>query len=526
STQVLYSLRRWHDYEFSWRFNLEGLPPRSRDSYRVAAFWTHTISDRMFFAVSINRYELKSMIGEGGKSSIDTSPYEYDFFLKYVVRGKRNWWAESRQVITTVKADWTTTFSRSHLFKAGGEVNFYDVSADILKIEPQKTFYGKPKPFDPPLNFSSVYNYSPLTGNVYVQDKIETEKNGTILNLGVRYDFLDPRALRPALELIPKSSEEFTQEVREFVPARFKSQFSPRFGLAAPVGVNWYLYVNFGVYFQFPLFEYLYSGLNPVTLSKTIPALLGNPDLEPERTQAWELGVKYLLAQELAVSFTYFQKKSKNLIDTKTLIPSKARIAGDYGFAEYVNSPEANTTGAEIVFSRERGRFVTGSLSYTLMKVEGAADFANQGLNYFEWGFPLFPREYPLSWDQRHTVKVIAELELPFDVTANVVAQYHSGRPYTFYPTKDGFSPLDTTLIFTPNNARMRDSKLVDVKVYKGFTLGSGRTRFWLYLDVRNLLDAKNVRWVDSNGRVGGELTDPSAYGEPRRTRVGIRVEL
>ena len=60
-------------------------------------------------------------------------------------------------------------------------------------------------------------------GNVYVQDKIETEKNGTILNLGVRYDFLDPRALRPALELIPKSSEEFTQEVREFVPARFKS---------------------------------------------------------------------------------------------------------------------------------------------------------------------------------------------------------------------------------------------------------------------------------------------------------------
>ncbi|MFQ5799820.1 MAG: carboxypeptidase-like regulatory domain-containing protein, partial [Bacteroidota bacterium] len=122
TTQVLYSLRRWHDYEFSWRFNLDGLPARSRDSYRVAAFWTHTLSARSFYTLSVSRYVLKSKVGEGEKTTIDPTPFEYDFFLKYVVNGKRAWWAESRQTVSTLKADWTSILSRSHLMKAGGEI--------------------------------------------------------------------------------------------------------------------------------------------------------------------------------------------------------------------------------------------------------------------------------------------------------------------------------------------------------------------------------------------------------------------
>ncbi len=491
TTQLLYSLKRWRDYEFSWRFNLGGLPARSRDSYRVAAFWTHTMSPESFYTVSLSRFALNSRVGEGEKNEVDTTPYEYDFFLKYVVRGKRAWWAESRQTIYTLKADWTTVISRSHLLKAGAEINFYSVFGDILKTEPQKTFYGKPKPDAPPFNFSHQYRYSP---RVYLQDKIQTEPEGMIVNIGLRYDFLDPRASRPAIELIPRTNEEFQQEVKGSVPARFKSQFSPRLGIASPAGQNWYLYVNYGVYFQYPLFEYLYSGLNPVSLAKTVPALLGNPDLEPERT---------------------------------TLIPSKTRIAGDYGFAEFVNSPEAFTNGFEVVIARERGKFVTGSLSYTLMKVKGLSDFANQGLRFFEWGFPLFPELYPLSWDQRHTVKLIADIDFPMGLSANVIAQYHSGRPYTFFPTKDGFTPLDSTMIFTPNNARMNNTILLDVKIVKGFSFGSSKgTWMWLYVDARNLLDRKNVLWSDSNGRVGGELGDPSAYDELRRLKVGLTVKF
>ena len=55
---------------------------------------------------------------------------------------------------------------------------------------------------------------------------------------------------------------------------------------------------------------------------------------------------------------------------------------------------------------------------------------------------------------------------------------------------------------------------------------GWGDKRATLYLDSRNLRDERNVLWVDASGRVGGELGDPGAYDTPRRTVVGLRVEL
>jgi hypothetical protein len=47
-----------------------------------------------------------------------------------------------------------------------------------------------------------------------------------------------------------------------------------------------------------------------------------------------------------------------------------------------------------------------------------------------------------------------------------------------------------------------------------------------LYVDVRNLTDAANVSWIDSNGRIGGELGDPSGYMIGRRARFGIQFSF
>jgi hypothetical protein len=72
----------------------------------------------------------------------------------------------------------------------------------------------------------------------------------------------------------------------------------------------------------------------------------------------------------------------------------------------------------------------------------------------------------------------------------------------------------------------MEDINL-DLKIDKTF-----KPEWWAncsmicYLDVRNLLNEKNVKWVDSNGRIGGELGDPSGYFIGRRTRLGARIEF
>ena len=528
SLQGIYSLRSWRDYEFSWRFNLSGLPPRERNSYRAALLLSHSLSDRSFYTASLSLFHLKSLIGEGSKPGGPYQPYEYDFYLQYVLRGRRSWWANTSQTIYSFKSDFTSQIGQLHLLRAGVELNQYALASDLVKYEPQTTYFGKPLISAPMLNYSNSYWYRPRSGSVYIQDKLELVHDGTNISFGVRWDFLDPTAERPVVEFIPVTSTEYRQTVTGWIKARFKHQFSPRFSVAAPVGPSSFFFINYGHYFQFPLFDYLYAGITPAQIRQgSRNVLTANPDLEPERTRAYEIGFKYEVTQNVLASITYFQKNFTNQIDSKTLVPFDSKFAGDYGFASYVNNAQANVTGLELVLSRERDDRLSGSISYTYMVTEGLSEYADQTINYAQWGFPLPGRLFPLSWDQRHTLKVDAEFRLPFDIQGNAVFLYNSPRPYTYYPTRDGFTPRDTSRSFLPNNARMFDVAFVNAKLSRRFTVEGVRPYIiTAYLDVRNLFNRKNVRWIDSNGRIGGELRDPTAYYDPRRVRLGVRLDL
>ncbi|HEX9614410.1 MAG TPA: TonB-dependent receptor [Bacteroidota bacterium] len=525
--QGLYSYHSWRDYEFSWRFNLGGLPARSTGAFRVAATLTHSLSNSTYYAASASLYSADSQIGDR-EAGIALSPYQYDLFLRYVISGRRNWWADSRQRNYTLKADLTHSIERAHLFKLGFEFNQHDIFSDLVKYEPQLTYFGKPRENTSLLNYSNRYSYQPRSGAVYVQDKIELERDGASFSLGLRWDFLDPRARRPIVEYIPGAQNEYEQVVKGSVPASLKSIVSPRFGFAAPVAPETFCFFNFGSYVQFPLFDYLYSGLKPAQIrSGTRSVLAGNSDLAAERMVAWEAGFKRGITEHEVMSITYFAKVSKNQIDSKTLVPFDSKFAGDYGFAQYVNNAETKAEGVEFVLSRENDERLSGSFSYTFMWAEGLSEYADQGINYAQWGFPLVVAPYPLSWDQRHTIKINATVGLLSDMGANVVLLYNSPRPYTYYPTRDGFNPSDPTKALLPNNDRMEDVFFVHVKAWRDFLVGSApEMRLRISLDARNLLNRKNVRWVDSNGRIGGELGDPSAYYDPRRIRLGIAVSF
>ncbi len=526
--QGIYSLRDWRDYEFSWRFNLDGLPQRGRDSYRLALIHTHTLSPSTYYSVSLSRFYHRSTIGERIDENAPLQAYEYDFFLRYIVGGNRYWWADTRQAIHSIKADLTTHIANMHILKVGAEINQYDIHSEVVKYEPQTTYFGKPILEAPLFNYSNSYSYKPRSGSVFVQDKVEIVRDGSNVSLGVRWDFLDPTAERPLVEYIPVRPNEYQQRVTGYAKVKFKQQMSPRIAVAAPVGPLSFFFVNFGHYFQFPLFDYLYSGVNPPQLrAGTRSVLAGNPDLDPERTVAWEAGFKHGVTEHEVVSITYFKKSFKNQIDAKTLIPFDSKSAGDYGFASYVNNAEASATGLEFVLSRERDERLQGSLSYSYMVTEGISEYVDQSINYAQWGFEAPARAFPLSWDQRHTVKADAEFRLPYDVHANLVLLYNSPRPYTYYPTRDGYTPIDSNKVFLPNNSRMKSVLFLNIKLQKQFTLEvPQKILLTLFADVRNLLNTKNVRWVDSNGRIGGELGDPSAYYDPRRVRIGLRAEF
>jgi outer membrane receptor protein involved in Fe transport len=527
--QLLFSFKDWHDYEYTWRFNLDGLPPREQTGYRVAAIISHTISESFFYNASLSRYAVDSEIGDGSASSVDTSLYQWDFFQQYIVEGNRSWWARGSQINNLLKADFTWRFDEHHLVKFGGELSLLEVSSDVVRYEPYLNPFGKPFVNKPLLNYSTDYEYFPRTGSAYLQDKIELSREGMLLNLGLRFEFLDPRAERPVAERVPNQDEQYETTIVGTVPASVKTLWSPRIGFAAPFAEHGYLFINYGQYYQFPLFDYLYSGLNNVSLKKGVGVLVGNPDLRPEGTRAWEMSMKYALKNGLVLSGTYFNKETTNQIDVKTFVPTNASVAGDYGFAEFVNNPFATASGIELMVSKDSGEPLTGSVSYTFMNAEGLSEDAREGLDYYQWGIPVPARPFPLSWDQQHTVKVIGALLLPLDFGLSWTWEFHTGRPYTYYPSDDGFTPRDPGQEFEPNNARLDDFNLLNVKLTRGFEIGSDASPWMhldLYLDGRNVLNTKNVRWVDSSGRVGGELGDLSAWDQGRRVRLGVRMEL
>lgn len=524
TAEVLYSLSRWRDYEFSWRYNLDGLPQRLRDSYRGALLYSRTLSPVTAISANLSMFSVYTRIGEGSQADVaNLQPYDYDFFLLYVTSGNRSWWADQRQRNYTFKSDITHQAGKRHLLKAGVEMTQYDIDADVLRLEPQTTFYGRPLVFEPQLNYSTQYRYYPRAGSAYIQDRYEG-RNQTVISLGMRLDVLDPRADRPAVELIPRNAEEYDQIVTGLSPADRKVHLSPRLGVSFPLVGSGVFFINFGEYVQFPLFDYLYSGLDNVSLRDGVNVLRGNPDLLAERTRAWEASLRGELKPGIVGSVTYFQKETRDQIDTKTFVPTNSRIAGDYGFAEFVNNPSATATGIELLLSRPEGK-VRGNLSYARMKTEGLSESEDQGINLAQWGFPVANTPYPLSWDQRHTIKADVTLDLTAGAQADFVWQFHSGRPYTYYPSEDGFTADFPEQPFVPNNRRMSDFSLLNLKVTVPLPSWRGH-EFGLYVDLQNATDVQNVRWVDSSGRVGGELGDPSAYYPLRRARVGLRARL
>ncbi len=523
--QLLYTGRTWRDYEFSWRYNLGGLPARSKHGLRAVLTHNWTPIPRLLLSLTTSFFGQQSKIGTGRKDDLSFDPYEYDFFMRYVVAGKRDWWADTKQGIGTVRFDGSLDAGGGHLIKAGAEFSMFDLTSTVVKTEPQVSYYGKPLPLEPPINTSYSYGYKPRSGSAYLQDKVQIATEGSILSVGVRYDFLDPTARRPLLEFVPLGGNEYEENVVGYTSARVKHIVSPRLSYTAPFSEDGYVFVNYGHYVQFPLFDYLYGGLHPLQIrqgTKNIQA--ANPDLDPERTVSWEIGVKHSVANQAFASFTYFRKSMKNQIDAKTLIPFDSKTGGDYGFASYVNNAEAKAEGVEILVSKEVGQGVRGTISYTFMKTEGVGETSDESILLAQWGFTPPAHAYPLSWDQRHAVKAEGEILLFGLVRSHVVALYNSAHPYTYYPTRDGFTPLDSTRVFIINNGRMKDFLLINAKFTVTVDLGSDRSMM-IFADARNLLNTRNVRWMDSNGRIGGELGDPSAYYEPRRVRLGFEVQ-
>jgi len=505
SLQSIFSTQDWAEYEHLWKYNLNALPPRQKRSIRSSISLSHTLTSQMFYELNLSYFDvLKSIIGS--PTALQSIPTVSD--SGYVLAGEYPWWMDHQEVHLFTSGALTSQLNTSLQIKAGFSFTQYQLYKKNVMRRDLGTWSGG---FPIYLMYDSEYEYDPSKAAMFIQSRYE--KDNLVLNTGLRLDVFDPKSTRPAIEIAQTDIDDsWVVDTVGVAKASLKKSISPRIGFAWIMEDGRKFHINYGYFFQMPAFEYLYANPNLNIANGFAP--LGDADLEPSLTRAWEFGYLQPVNSSWLIDVTIFNKDVINLIDSNTLLLHDADY-GQGGYTQYVNIGGSFIRGAEIYISGNIGTRFTTNLAYTLMQAKGTSSHSLDALlvdtELYSHGQIL----YPLSWDQRHTLVTNLEIDLTQFLSMNIMYRYNSALPYT----------LDMGGYTFPNNKRMDPTSDLNLRLNTNYDLGD-RLGFHGFAEVTNVLDTKNNLWVDSQGLIGGELADPGAWNLGRRFRIGIGLKL
>ncbi|RPH90299.1 MAG: TonB-dependent receptor, partial [Calditrichaeota bacterium] len=404
----------------------------------------------------------------------------------------------------------------------------------------------------------------PILSSFYVQDKIELAD--LVLNLGLRWDYMNANDYRP---LDPYNirikdglmDEDYLEETDAHM------SISPRLGISFPVTDKTVFHAQFGKFTQQPELQFLYTGWSNMAaqLSQGNQVQVGNPDLEPVTTTAYEVGIGQQLGLNSSFSLTAYYKEIKDLVVLKNRVN-----ATPVTYAQFQNGDYGTVKGLSFTYRLRRTQRLSANVNYTLQWASGTGS-TSDGNFYITWigneYYPIFVA--PLDYDQRHTASI--NLDYRADTWgANLLTTLGSGFPYTPKRIGDTVYAARFSTAFPiagTNSAYTQWTYNMDLRLDKDFTLGGQRLN--VYLWVVNLLGTKNPytrkndaiftennntsgiyeatgrpddngwlstpdgqNWVNANG---GEraaamyrtfINSPLNWETPRQVRLGVRFEL
>jgi outer membrane receptor protein involved in Fe transport len=407
----------------------------------------------------------------------------------------------------------------------------------------------------------------PKVWSLYAQDKFERE--GVIINGGLRFDYLDvdTPALRNDLRpLDPDTTGSSTLDSGDLTSNKVYTRLSPRLGVAFPVTALTVLRFNYGQFYQQPNLQDLYVSYRFLehkvsTGGYYVP--FGNPNLRPERTTAYEVGVAHQLSDNVRLDVTAYYKDVKDLVEVAT-IPSYPNQ-----FSSFRNRDFATIKGVDVGFKMRPINRVSADVNYSLSYAQGTGSVSNSQGN-IAWTAAQPPKmSAPLDFDQRHKLALslgygLGKGEGPLlfgqrvfeNVGVNLLYNVASGTPFTPARVYNEVSLAASQITpVGPINSRYGPwTSNLDVKATKGFAAGG--LRFEAYVWVLNLLDMSNAiqvyqssgsatatRWLDTEdgqaylqttaeaGQDGQFLYDlaqnnPNYYSNPRLVRFGLRANF
>ncbi len=405
----------------------------------------------------------------------------------------------------------------------------------------------------------------PRIGAFYFLDKMEF--NYFNANIGLRIDYMDPNTLVP-IDYRDLKGHDGLLDLADYQTVKKTLEYSPRLGFSFPITDKTIFHAQYGKFIQLPALENLYENQRVI---RDLAAggvgyftVFNNPLLKPERTTAYELGIKHTAGDYVTLGLTAYYKETSDLIQAKNI---KA-YDESYNFALYSNGDFGIVRGVDFSLDVRRVNRLRATISYGLSFASGTGSDINSlgSIAYNGDEVPKIPTA--LDYDQRHTGAVELDYrwgtsDVPKGFLGGVLSRlgfnflfsFNSGRPYT--PSDNSGDPL-AVVTFTggnrpiaPINSAYSPWNLrLDLKLDKSFKIFDKLSANFYILAV-NVLDqelindvfatsgeAGNTGWLDSyNGKLWAQQTGPEAvrlykirshaignFGPPRQVRLGFRL--
>ena len=562
-------------YQYDFQKILDNANTYTQNSFFHTLTWTHTTSPSSYYEVKLNKFFTTLRVDANGLNwdqyteplDLIRPPFQYYYIDStrtgiipgdgFYDVGNPYTWHDHFVDEWSVKADYSHNFSTKSKFKAGIESSFQEMQ--LVDI-----YQPWIKPFG--LN-NDVYQVYPAFGDIYAQHNLTVK--GMILNYGLRMDywlpgkFVDDAVKNPEVVTIPDEIRSaYESDTYTIFGRNVKLSLSPRIGISHPVTNNQTLFFSYGHFSKRPKPQFVYAKLNPQT-SKSTFQKFGNPNLNPETTVAYELGIRNQFTNDDVLTITAYYKNIYDYVATKSILVNSGRLIGQ-SFITYFNQDYSRSRGIEIEYKKRYSTWFNGKFNFTYSVATGKSNSSDQGYVVATTGAPETIAEYYLSWDKplQASANLFFNLEkgkgiygfgrnILDDITLKTRMFFQSGKRYTqqlLTGTLENGRPEYTPDYDNINGEVGENWFWVDLDLEKYIDISSMQMVIGLY--ITNLFNAQNsaiINPVTGRAYEFGDPTpnyindplypdlqaplnpypyNPSRYLTPRNIKFGISLKL
>jgi hypothetical protein len=352
----------------------------------------------------------------------------------------------------------------------------------------------------------------------------------------------------------------------------------PRIWFSFPINSEAQLFANYDKLAQRPANGNIFVPFSTLYyLEANQGAVVGNGQLRPRVTTAYEFGFKQTLSQNSALSLIASYRETR---DDYALV--RINQAYPIQYNSFANLDFSNTKSFRAEYElRGEGR-TSLRLNYTLQYADGTASNSQSAAALIAANQPNLRSLFPMDFDTRHVINAVFDYRFKggneytgpiwFDKRvfensgANFIVTSRSGQPYSAYsnPTARALfgAAQRRVLDGNPNGSRLPWQFRVDANLMKDFRIKkknpkdqyrSPYTQIRVFLWVQNLLNNRNVRSVygfsdlpDDDGWLSSpegqqdaaqqistqsyidlyniKVNNPFFYATPRQMRLGVKL--